>query len=475
MRRIVLMLCLVLFAFMAQAQRTDIMERGRAAVKAGGTELDNFKKKLVKLSKSSKESDLLDAIYGYYGLGDNKTADAIAATVKKKFPKGRMARTNAMFAMTEVKGAEAMEKAYKNWLKTFPPKKFGDDAIAGQSVYMLANAFAREGNVEKTAAYVSQCKDPQWRGMACSSVAPYLVKAGKSDVAGRLLKEGCEVVDKGLSTLDGREKTLASRVFTAYAGWLADNGQPEEAWKLFSTKVDKRERPLSYYKLALDHGKTMETWTILDGLLRQGYADKESVDVMRTAWTKIDGNADGFDDYIKSINKDRIDDMIAKIPEKMIDKPAPDFTLKDIDGNTVQLSKLRGKVVVLDFWATWCGPCKRSLPAMKMTVDKYKNDPDVVFLFIHTWERGTAEQANKDAKAYLHDHGFDAFHLVMDTVNPETKKNDAVSAFGVQGIPAKFIIDKQGHIRFTISGFGGSDDDAVAELSTMIELARKNS
>ena len=141
----------------------------------------------------------------------------------------------------------------------------------------------------------------------------------------------------------------------------------------------------------------------------------------------------------------------------------------------MQLSKLRGKVVVLDFWATWCGPCKRSLPAMKMTVDKYKNDPDVVFLFIHTWERGTAEQANKDAKAYLHDHGFDEFHLVMDTVNPQTKKNDAVSAYGVDGIPAKFVIDKQGKIRFNISGFGGSDEDAVAELSAMIEMAKKNS
>lgn len=159
-------------------------------------------------------------------------------------------------------------------------------------------------------------------------------------------------------------------------------------------------------------------------------------------------------------------------PPSITNQPAPDFTLKDSDGNTVQLSKLRGKIVVLDFWATWCGPCKRSLPAMKMAVDKYKNDPDVVFLFIHTWENGSAEAACKGAKAYLNDNGFGDFHLVMDTKDPKTKINNAVSAFGVKGIPAKFVIDKEGKIRFELTGFSGTNEDAVAELSEKIEIAR---
>lgn len=160
-------------------------------------------------------------------------------------------------------------------------------------------------------------------------------------------------------------------------------------------------------------------------------------------------------------------------PPSITNQPAPDFTLKDSEGNTVRLSKLRGKVVVLDFWATWCGPCKRSLPAMKMAVDKYKNDPDVAFLFIHTWENGSPEAACKTAEKYLNDNGFGDFHLVMDTKDPKTKVNNAVSAFGVKGIPAKFVIDKEGKIRFELTGFSGTNEDAVAELSEKIELARK--
>ena len=472
MRKIVLMLCLVLMTICAQAQTRDLYKKGQTAAKAGGEQLDKFKQELVKLSKSNKETDMLDAVYGYYGLGDSKTADALSNTIQKKFPNGRMARSNAMLAMGDIKGGAAMEKAYKSWLKRFPLKKFGNDAIANQAAFYLADAYAKEGNAEKTAEYTEKCNDPMWRSLVCSLVAGPLVKAGKSDVAGRLLKESCEMADKALPTADNREKRQYGQLYAAYADWLADNGQADEAWKLYNAKVDENERGLSYWKLALAHGMTMQTWTYLDGLLRDGDAGKASQELMKQTWTKVNGNADGFDDYVKGINKDRIDELVAEIPEKMIDKPAPDFTLKDIDGNTVQLSKLRGKVVVLDFWATWCGPCKRSLPAMKKTVEKYKNDSDVVFLFIHTWERGTAEQANKDAKAYLHDNGYDEFHLVMDTKDPETKTNKAVKAFGVDGIPAKFIIDKQGHIRFQITGFSGSDDDAVAELSAMINLAK---
>ena len=66
------MLCLVMFAFMAQAQSDDIMKRGQAAAQAGGAELANFKKELVQLSESSKEEDLINALYGYYGLGDKR-------------------------------------------------------------------------------------------------------------------------------------------------------------------------------------------------------------------------------------------------------------------------------------------------------------------------------------------------------------------------------------------------------------------
>ena len=106
---------------------------------------------------------------------------------------------------------------------------------------------------------------------------------------------------------------------------------------------------------------------------------------------------------------------------------------------------------------------------MQMLVNKYKNDPNVKFLFIHTWE--TVRDPKSDAVNYLLTHKLD-LPLYMDLKNPDTKKNPAVSAFGVKGIPAKFVIDGKGKIRFKTSGLVWPDEAAVKELSAMVDLSR---
>lgn len=146
---------------------------------------------------------------------------------------------------------------------------------------------------------------------------------------------------------------------------------------------------------------------------------------------------------------------------------APDFSLVDLDGKKVKLSDFRGKVVVLDFWATWCGPCIMSFPGMKQSMDKFKDDPNVKFLFVNTYERVSTDQWTSTVSSFVKQRGFTTFPVILD-IGGEVAGN-----FGVNGIPAKFCIDKEGKIKFKSTGYLGSNEAIVKEMTHWVEDASK--
>lgn len=125
------------------------------------------------------------------------------------------------------------------------------------------------------------------------------------------------------------------------------------------------------------------------------------------------------------------------LPEESSPKkiPAPDFTVLDAEGNSVSLSDFFGKPIVINFWATWCGPCKSELPAFQSLSESYGQD--VTFLMVNMTD-GSRDTVD-GVKEFLADNGY-TFPVYFDT------EQNAATAYGAYSIPATAFIDTEGMV-----------------------------
>lgn len=137
---------------------------------------------------------------------------------------------------------------------------------------------------------------------------------------------------------------------------------------------------------------------------------------------------------------------------RLIGKPAPDILIQPTGGAPIRLSQLKGKVVIIDFWATWCAPCQVGLPIIGEVASKYK-DRDVVFYAIGEGNVGPE-------KAYLEQHQIDAIPAITNA--------DGAAAFLIGPIPQTAIIDKAGIVKYVQVGLSRYERE---ELTSEIEAA----
>ncbi|MEI6475488.1 MAG: TlpA disulfide reductase family protein, partial [Planctomycetota bacterium] len=126
---------------------------------------------------------------------------------------------------------------------------------------------------------------------------------------------------------------------------------------------------------------------------------------------------------------------------------ALDFKLMDLAGKEVTLASLKGKVVLLDFWATWCGPCKQAMPFIQKISEDYKGK-DVVILGVNTWEKKEGA-----GKKYMTDKGYTYGCLLAG--------DELAVAYGISGIPTLIVIGKDGKVEKIEVGFGPEGDKGL--------------
>jgi len=128
----------------------------------------------------------------------------------------------------------------------------------------------------------------------------------------------------------------------------------------------------------------------------------------------------------------------------------PDFTLTSLDGKNITLSELRGKKVVLNFWATWCPPCKAEMPHMQNYYEQHakKDNVEIIAVNLTSEERDVTADAKVDSVMTFRD----SFDLTFPILLDQDPKNSIGIAYQILTIPTTYFIDSNGYIRRAIKG-----------------------
>lgn len=405
-------------------------------------------------------------------VGQKEKADKITAAAIAANPKGPVAMLERRREVFTEKDTKKRLDMLDRFLADFPQQGQILDSLQMAKAQLLVNA----GQFDKAATLLESM--PKKDGNFYNSLAWDLIEKGEElDRALAWAKTGVELLrnpdpsTKPPYLNEARwKKGLESQlgyVLDTYAYGLDKMGKTAEAEKAYEeayaltkgAEAEINQRLVECYVKNGRHDKAMAT--ALE-CVRKGQSSDPLIEQYKKAYIKTKGSEAGFDEVLNEAKNLARADLRKELMMKLVSQPAIDFSLKALDGNFIKLSELRGKVVVLDFWATWCGPCKAAFPFLQQVYEKYKPNPDVVVLALNTWENEQGAEREALVRKFMEENKY-TFRVLFD--------DNFVSKYGVDGIPTRFVIDKKGMIQFKSVGFEGSKmfDEMTVQIDMLLD------
>jgi thiol-disulfide isomerase/thioredoxin len=413
---------------------------------------------------SEREQPMFHAMISYNIVGMEEASKALMERIIKKFPKGDLAKGefNGRLYELEPKTEESILELMKEYENIFQDSTHDyKNAFYLQIIKLQLEA----QHWEKLEFYEKMLPDPIravhfYNDMAWELSGGDLTSQGKELLkAERLGAKALSIISNAINNptpaddIESLERGI-NNVKDTYALILYKLGRYTEAFaqqhyvdSLGGLDAGGKERMAAY----ADKAKGAEyARTYIEKTLAEGTYSVLLLKQLEQLYRQLNLP---MDDY--AVIKQKTDSLgKARAKEAIIilygTENAVDFTLPDAAGKEVSLAGLRGKMVVLDFWATWCGPCLASFPKMQEMVEKYDGDR-AAFLFINTWENSKPEVTREKVDKLLKEKKY-GFHVLFDY------KDDVVKKYKIEGIPTKIVIDKEGKI----ISIDSSEDSLVA-------------
>ncbi|MFA4976767.1 MAG: TlpA disulfide reductase family protein [Sphingobacterium sp.] len=273
-------------------------------------------------------------------------------------------------------------------------------------------------------------------------------------------------------------KNLDDRLFT-HISLLNDLKKYQEARKYFlllseDGKYNNAELNEINLQVLDGLGDDKQILPLLEMSARYNAMTPRMFDKLKAIYLKgHDGDEAAYQTYLAGLkSKEEKAAIQAYVDHNWVNHPMPDFRLETAEGLFITPEDWKDKIVVVDFWATWCRPCIMAFPGMQLLVDKYAQDKHVAIYMLGTMQTGNYKDKSVN---YVRGEGF-RFNLLHDSVNPKTNEQDLVfkqlvPLFGDSSIPRKIIV-KNGRVRYCSGGYSGSPSKLMDELSLAIEILK---
>src|SRR6478752_1019611 len=328
-----------------------------------------------------------------------------------------------------------------------------DERMLNSAYIQILSCYIRANDTTKLAVYdklhTNKMELAQFYNKAARQVAGKELSSESKylDYSAYLSKKSIAIINEKLKNLKQGEAgadfdKMQTYNFATYAFINCKLGKADEALNLMNQILKQRNldsREKEYYAVYLEKAQGAEiAKTYIEKELTAGIDSKVMMKQLEEIYKKLNISENKFAAIKSDTDKLVAENSKMDFTKKYGDFKGIDFALTNLEGKKVQLSELKGKVIVLDFWATWCGPCRASFPYMQKMVEKYKGKP-VEFLFINTGEHATPEEAAQLASKFITEMKYN-FNVLLDFDKEVSKK------YKVTGIPTKIIIGKDGNL-----------------------------